>query len=823
MLKACLFLILLLPAVGLSQADTKLEARAGVFLDAAAIGNNAADQHHIWKEENDTTISEELITRLKNFERLHITEKVYLHFDKPCYAAGDTIYFKAYVTMGQRHRPSSLSGVLHVDLINNNNEVDRSIKLQIAGGVAWGDFALADSLPGGNYRVRAYTNWMRNEGDAAYFYQTIPIGSVIDHKISESNTRSTIIGTAKADMQFFPEGGKLINGIKSKVAFKAIGANGLGIEVKGEITDNENKNVATFVSAHLGMGYFYLTPVQGKTYKANLTYANGTKDTINLPRAENKGITLSINNDSPPNASVQIEANNPYYQENKNKDHTLLVYSAGVATTVNCKLDSPLIKLDILKRRMHTGVATVTLFSPAGEPLCERLIFVQNNDQLNLAVSSDKTTYRKREKVNIKLNVKDRAGNPSTGHFSVAVIDESKVQPDENTESTILANLLLSSDLKGYIEQPNYYFVSITDKTNSDLDLVMLTNGFRRFEWKQVLNNTYPDIAYQPEPGLEIAGTAKSFSGKPLANAAVSLIAVPGGLFTSTLTDNKGRFRFGKLVFSNTTKFMLQAVNAKGRNTTTLFYDQDTPGPAVFTNAVSKLMPAYADNSVRLASANQYGALKGKALKEVVVTDKKIMHYPSNGNLISPEMADQLVTSEDIEKIGGASLKERILEKFYGRARAAGLIVVDGMSMPPGFNINNLNASEIETVAAAYGANAAIYGGRAAGGFWLITTKKEKGLNPKDIVSIGILPIVPKGFYKAREFYSPKYDIPTQASSRPDLRSTIYWNPELVTGNSGTASFEYYNADGTGSYRIVIEGIDDKGNLGRYVYRYKVE
>ena len=197
------------------------------------------------------------------------------------------MYFKAYLTEGDSNKLSGISGVLHVDLINSNNKIDQSLKLQVIDGVAWGDFALPDSLPQDNYRVRAYTKWMLNDGGSNYFDKTISLGSIRANKIAESITQSPKI---KADVQFFPEGGKLINGISSKIAFKAIGGNGLGINIKGEIIDNENRQVETFASAHLGMGYFYLNPAEGKTYKAKITYPDNSTDVIDLPWRIRKGL-----------------------------------------------------------------------------------------------------------------------------------------------------------------------------------------------------------------------------------------------------------------------------------------------------------------------------------------------------------------------------------------------------------------------------------------------------------------------------------------------------------------------------------------------------
>ncbi|HJP62307.1 MAG TPA: carboxypeptidase-like regulatory domain-containing protein, partial [Mucilaginibacter sp.] len=347
-----------------------------------------------------------LATKIDSFATTHPIEKAYLQFDKPYYAAGDTLYFKAYVTMGERHLPSQISGVLHADLINTKNKIDQSIKLQMANGIAWGDFALPDSLPKGNYRVRAWTQWMCND-PGSFFEKTIPIGSLQNDKVPESNTTRAITG--KPDVQFFPEGGALVTGIKSRIAFKAIRLDGLGINIKGEILDNDNRTITTFASAHLGMGSFELTPESGKTYAAKLTFADGTSQTMALPKPEEKGITLSVNNDSIPLAKVKIIANGAYLKENKGKDYTLLIYSGGIATTVDCKLDSTVTTLDILKRKLFTGVTTITLFSSNNEPLCERLIFVQNYDQLDLNVTTDKIEYAPREKVTLKLNAKTRA------------------------------------------------------------------------------------------------------------------------------------------------------------------------------------------------------------------------------------------------------------------------------------------------------------------------------------------------------------------------------------------------------------------------------
>jgi hypothetical protein len=780
--------------------------------------------------------SKNIITKLTTFSANHPAEKAYLQFDKPYYAAGDTIYFKAYITKGERHELSGLSGVLHVDLINTKNKTDQSIKLQIDSGVAWGDFALPDTLPQGNYRVRAYTQLMRNDEDKYFFDKVIPVGSSAGKRIPESMVKQPAPANLKPDVQFLPEGGSLVTGIRSKVAFKVTGSDGRGIDIKGKLTDNNGGEVASFASEHLGMGYFYLNPSEGKTYKAEITYANGMHETMNLPKPETSGLVLSVDNDSLPKASVTIAANAEYYNQNKGKSYTLLIYSGGIATTVNCKLDSPIINLDILKRKLHTGIATVTLFSPENEPLCERLFFVQNYDQLSVNVNGDKNNYSKREKVNIKLNVLNRKGDPAEGHFSVSVIDESKVPADKNNEDNILSYLLLTSDLKGYIEQPAYYFADSSSSASKNLDLLMLTQGYRRFEWKQVLDSTNKALTYQPEKGIEITGQVKNLFNNPVANGTINLVPSKGGPFLSGRTDNNGMFRFADLVFNDTVHFVLNAATTKGKNATKITWFNKpnepvvypNPCPSIQTGADTALTSFVNNEKLQQQELVKYGHAKGIMLKEVKINEKKEPLQRSQ-SLVAEFAADQVIQGKDIQY--GGPLSIRLASLLHGfHLQGVGMfidnitmlppmVLIDGM---PHNNIDDVSTDGVETIEVLKPPNSYVYGTAGLNGVLVITTKPRTS-QAEDIMAIGVLPIAPIGFYKAREFYSPKYDNASLISKQQDLRSTIYWKPELQTDKAGNASFEYYNADGTGTYKMVIEGIDNKGNIGMQVYRYKVE
>ena len=775
-----------------------------------------------------------ITAKLKKFSAEHIAEKAYLHFDKPYYAAGDTIYFKAYVTLGEKHELSGLSGVLHVDLINTANKINSSLKLQLRGGVAWGDFALPDSLAAGNYRVRAYTQWMRNDGDHAFFEQIVPIGSPLNVKVPEGGALAPPKLNSKPDLQFFPESGQLVTGLVCKVAFKAVGANGLGIAAQGIVDDNTGNEVCRFNTAHAGMGSFLLRPVPGKTYTAKVTYSNGLKDSVALPAATAYGIILKINNEGADAAALQIAASDAYFKANQDKDMGLIVYTSGFANAVNVKLDSATINLAILKRHLHTGITRVTLFSAEGEPLSERLLFMQNPDQLKLTVNTDKKTYGKREKVHLSINALTRADSAATGHFSVSVTDESKVPADENKQSTILTSLLLTSDLKGYIEEPNYYFSTVSGQSLSDLDLVMLTHGYRRFEWKRLLNDAYPPVAYQPEKGLEISGVAKSNWGKPLAKGTVWLISDRNGLLSSQKTNELGAYKFSNLMFNDTARFVLNAINSRGNNATRITCKKDENIPAITGAAIESstvfdvsVATALANSQNQQEQINRYGRGTGKMLKEVKIKGTKIEPVVMTTRYGA---SDQVISGDKI--LYGGPLAVRLMGLLHSVhfARTSGnryipilrghkmLIVWNDQEMDPEFDISSINTNDVQSIDVITNATSITPDHEG-----VIIIHTTFGLQQKDMMSAGILPITVMGFYKAREFYSPKYGHPNDTINRPDLRSTIYWKPELQTDKDGNASFEYYNADGTGNYRVVIEGIDNKGNLGRLVYRYKVE
>lgn len=774
-------------------------------------------------------------------------EKVYLHLDKPAYNFADTIWYKAYTVIGQHHQLSALSGVLYVELISPNDTLISRQILKLSAGTAAGDIPLAATLQQGVYRIRAYTKWMRNaNAGPAYFYgHKIRIGGILA-PFAAANKQIA----PKPDVQFFPEGGNLVVGIRSRVAIKAINGNGLGEDIKGVIEDNAGNVVADFATQHLGMGVFALIPQSGKTYRAKIISAGESVYTVDLPHTKEQGYTLAINNSRRDSLVIKVAISDALLKQRQGSSFYLLAQSAGkIYYSATAVLNSPVFGASISKSRFPSGILQVTLFDDKNQPVAERIAFIKSSDSLTLKLSAPSEVYKTRQPVKFSLDAA-AGGKPANGTFSVAVINETVSGADDASESTILNNLLLTFDLKGNIEQPNYYFGN-NSQAKADLDVLMLTQGYRRFEWKQALAAEPAPIAFQPENSLELVGTVQTMGGKPVPNGKVVLTAPRDNIIIDTLTDINGNFRFTKLDISDTSKVTLNAKKSNNNNNVQVTvlnpgYAEIIKGMVADTTAsqlplqvAALLQQKYVDYQQLQKEAL---IKRGRVLKEVQIKANHIRSAPQltySSNLNGPGHANQVIMGDDLNMNACANVADclrgkvmgvmfdadgsprntRSLTSIGGGDREHMKLIVDGI-MIEGSHLSELNSNDIYSIevlrSAAY---LAIYGSNAPGGALVITMRRGESRARQTSFS-GVITFQFRGFTPTRSFYSPKY---TAATPLPDTHSTVYWNPYVFTDAQGKASFEYFNAGGKGVYRVVMEGIDADGNLGRQVYRYKVQ
>ncbi|AMR30567.1 hypothetical protein A0256_03570 [Mucilaginibacter sp. PAMC 26640] len=782
----------------------------------------------------------------------HPIEKVYLHLDKPYYGAGDDVFFKAYVTTGGNNQLSAISGVLHVQLLNARGAVKQYVKLQLSNGTAAGDFALPDTLSAGNYRIRAFTNYMRNTGNDYFFDEAISIinsispNTKVPAKAVSKKGILPAVAPAKPDVQFFPEGGYLLNGFDCQVAFKAIGPDGFGMDAKGTVVDAAGKQVASFNSTHLGMGTFTFSPQAGTSYTAKVTTADGTSLNIVLPKAQDKGYALHITDADEGNLDIKIAIAKATLLEDPNRIVTLMAQSGGkVHYAAKSKPGSTMFTARVAKSKFPAGIIQFTLFSDSGEPLNERLVFIHHPEKLKLNLSADRQSYSPQQKV--KMNIlASGLEKPMIGSFSVSVTDETRLPVNEDGGINILACLLLTADLKGYVEKPAYYFNNVSDKTRADRDMLMLTQGYRRFNWRDLLGDKIGADNFQPEKALQVSGTVTTPGGKPVPNGKVQLIDIDDATYTlDTLTDARGRFAFTNLAFNDSIRLIIQARTAKNKKDVIIRLDSIAPpatargknAPALSVR-ITDTLTVYSRSSKQLYDMQRrYGVGNHViSLQEVTVREKKIA-LKHSANLNGPGNADQVMLARDFRNYGCIYLSDCLQGRLVGVIFRNGIpystrsfrpmqIILDGVYVDGNY-LNSINVNDVAAIEILRsGANSAIYGGRAGNGVIIVTTKRgDDRDNAYDgpVTGRGIKAYEPKGYYKARSFYSPLYDQPKTNKQLADLRSTIYWNPGLVTDKDGKTSFEYFNGGSRGTYRVVIEGIDTDGNIGRMVYRYKVQ
>ncbi|MHA4893501.1 TonB-dependent receptor [Pedobacter sp. PWIIR3] len=867
-----------------------------------------------------------LLKKMSQYNEDYPQEKVHLHLDKPYYAVGDDIWFKAYVINTQTSKLSAISGALYVELIDEKDSLKQQIKLPLISGITAGDFKLPDAYDEGNYRIRAYTQLMKNSGTDFFFDKTIKIGNSWSNRVfttasysyNKTNTADEINAQIKftdkdgkpypeqdvsyevllrsrnvlrgkgitdaqgdikfkfnnpdpsfyksgkilatltlpdkkkvakeilikatsnaVDVQLFPEGGNLVENIPSRVGIKIVNANGLGEDADGILLDDGGQEVNKFSTAKYGMGSFIVNPQTDKNYTVKVKFKDGSEKTYPLPKALSAGCVISAKNNA---EDIQIRIMLSEQLLNKGEIKLVAQHNGNVYSITKATSAKQVVAATFKKKDLPSGIMQFTVFSADNTPLAERLVFVRNQaDEISAAVSTDKQEYRTKEKVNVSLHaIVDE--KPIVGSFSVAVTNASAVIPDELNESNILTSLLLTSDISGYVENPNYYFIKNDETTREHLDNLMLTQGWRRFLWKNVIAGVKPKTVFEPEKTLRISGLITNFDGKPLPAAKVSLYSTSGGFFfLDTLSDANGRFSFDQLSFPDSTKFIVQARNAKGKKNTEIKVDV-VSGQAVSKNKntgdiivnVNQQLASYLKQSENYFNdLTKSGRLeKSIVLKEVKIEQKK-NKAPNSSNMNGPGQADDIITADKLQNCPTLSqcLQGRVAGLMVTNGVATLLrnqgapmqIVIDGMYVEPDF-LDAINPMDVETIEVLKSIGyTSIYGSRGGSGLLVITTKRGgNGASTFTKFVPGIITFSPKGYTKGREFYSPKYDVPESAPAS-DLRSTIYWNPLVATKEDGKTEFSFYNSAEPGTYRVVIEGINISGNLAHTVYTYTVK
>ncbi|MBB5397922.1 MG2 domain-containing protein [Mucilaginibacter sp. AK015] len=751
-------------------------------------------------------------------------EKVHLHTDQSFYRAGDTLWFKAYVVQAVSNMPSAISKVIHIELFGANGVLVARLKLPVLSGLAHGDIALPDSLKEGGYRLRAYTNWMRNFGEAAFFEKDITLlTGTVTEKVPIVKTSAL---NETLDAGFFPEGGELVAGLRSRVGVKITGTDGKSRYAEGEIIDEENNIAARFTTAYAGMGSFVFTPQGGKKYTAHIKLSNGTSQKKPVPVAKSNGYVLAVNNMLTDtifmsiSQSAQMPLNEVLLSMHDDAKDYFLAH-------IIPKTDRFVVAIP--RKEIPEGVTRVTLYTKEHEPVAERLLFNDTGEALNIKLSTLKKVYKAADSTEIELQAVDKEGKPASGSFSMAVVKAGKPYYDED-ELSIRASLLLTSDVRGYIEHPNYYFTA-QNKTDSaarakNLDDLLLTQGWRRF----VLNDS---LRYNAESGLTISGTLLDNKNRPLANSTVRFYATTkeGPILVDTLTDAAGRFVFNNIDFSGAVKYLVQTKDVKNKYHVKVLIDTvnaPAPPPPAASVADTLFISQQRTDAIRSIKTAQNGRPKrGILLKEVLVKAKKPVYSSSGGRIFASKVIDTDKIKGYISLVDVLRFQEpRIKVDIRGtlsydsrrliKARNGFAIMIDGNVFYDNELLSDIKPEDVESIeihlngiGTVIDKGVIVINTKGKSPYYDFTKEKAAGINT----------FIAKGYSVSSEFYVPKYD---PANPQTDLRDVVYWAPAISTDSSGKASIKFYQGDKLNPFRVIVEGITGNGKMGRAVYKYNL-
>jgi TonB-dependent Receptor Plug Domain len=796
---------------------------------------------------NADRIKEQLTKYAESIPRF----KTFLHTDKPFYVPGDTLWYAGYVVAGPEHTPDPITGVLHVDLyrLADGKPVVQDI-VPLKKGHAAGQITLPDSLLAGDYGLRAYTNFMRNMPEWTFFQRRIVLYN--PGKVQAAPAVSATVppgGTdpvqdkalagykpgVLADFQFFPEGGQLLGGVAGRLGFKAVDKAGQGVSVKGVILDAKGDTTVYLKSEYLGMGYAYATFKAGNTYEAHV---NDCTQLLRfpVPTPVEKGYTIMVDNlSNKTNVKIFVNSTIP-----GGDPMLLLVHARGkVLAAADVPADKPSRLINLPRANFAKGINTVTLFDPTGRPVSERLIFAYDDQPLKVDIGTNKPNYKVKEAVEAEITVLNATGQPEQGQFSIAVTDVAQVL-DDTLSDNLMSYLMLSSDIKGGIEAPATYFDPTNTKARLNLDILLQTQGWRQFDWADVLANRRDSIEHWIEPNLSIEGKIERFNKKPLTkpvNMTISLRPKNGNSqFYFAECPIGGRFRIDSLSFSDSAKLLIQTMVGSSKRDFNISIKQSESAqfvPAMFprnafTPPSGALQKALDDTDEwqallkRMADSYILSTVDIKAKKKEEERDSRRMMYGDGAStlMVTPDMAasaginplQMLVGRVAGVQVNCSGLNCSVVIRGGSSINSSNepVYMIDGVQVDKS-TVETMNANDIESIDVIK--NASMFGMNGANGAINFLTKRGNvNYTGTDEKAYGVNLFDLRGFREARRYYSPRYDLAdSPASTRPDLRPTIYWNAEIVTDAQGKAKVSFYTNDKKGPFRMVLQGMSTKG------------
>lgn len=758
------------------------------------------------------------------------TEKMHIHFDKTAYNKEETIFYKIYVLTG--NELTDLSKNVYMEWYDTTGKMIKQTVAPLIQSTAKGSFEIPADYTGNYLHVKAFTRWMLNDDPAFGYERELSVNTGAVKTVPKPIVYKTTVET-------FPEGGFMIQGLNTRVAFKAFNQFGTPVFIKGVVVNDKNKVIDSLKVKHDGMGSFYLTANPQETYKLNWTDENGKTGSSTIAAAKTQGANISIKttNDK---ALVRVDRT-ATVADNFKKMNLLVHMNQQVLYKVSLNAsEKTQLNAEIPIDELPTGIVQFTLFTSDWIPIAERIAFVNNRaHEFNAKITTPIVSVDKRAKNIFEIYVADTLMT----NMSLSVTDATLAPPDQNT---IYSDLLLSSDIKGKIYNPGYYLMSDADSITANLDLVMLTNGWRRFDWDKIKAGITPSWKYPVETEfMKLQGKVLGIKPGSTSTALMLNMIIVGKdssksmIFVPIAKD--GSFEQRDTYFYDTSRIYYSFNGNKNLNDAMqVQFDNGllrqgykkiqlpTVGPFPWSDSLARMKMNYLLNEQELLKKRMASAtLQEVIVKTRVKSKEQILDEKYSSGLFAGGDATTFDLVNDPSALGSQDILS------YLQGRVAGLMItgqgsnatMNWRGSSPDVYVNEMLSSidQLQTIPVADIAMVKVFrppffgpGSGGAGGAIGIYTKKgdERKGNPN---AKGLENVLLGGYSKFKEFFNPSYEKPDN-SGDPDNRITLYWNPYIITNKrSPRVRVQFFNNDFTKKMQVVLEGINAEGKMTRVV------
>ena len=752
-----------------------------------------------------------LVERFDAYRITHTTEKIYLHVDQTTCLTGEIMWFKAYLVNATTHKPSTLSAVAYIELLDNVNHAVLQAKIAIREGVGSGSLFIPASLTSGHYRLRAYTNWMKNFNPAFYFHQQITVINPFTKPESELKAAAP-----EPDAQFYPEGGNLLAGVTSRIAFRTHNTPEPGGETTIEVI---GRDTIVLRPDTLGMGVFEYTATNDHAIRAFLITA-GKRYPIAFPTAADRGYALSLDNSESANLQIILHSTR---MEDRTRPVYLLVHTRNAIGFARGQfLPEGNATIKIPRSSLAGGISHITLFDADMRAVCERLYFNPAFNTLRITAKPSQREFGIRRKVTIDLDAAPLSDAVVAAHLSMAVY---RRDPLRSTTSNIVKYVWLDADLTDAPELPDNFLDEMTADKQAILDNVMLTSGWRRFAWREVVAGGKPVLSFTPEMRSHIIrGQVTSPDGTP-ASSRLTYLASPGFNIQvyGSISNKAGEVYYEMKDFSGPRKIMVQPHLSKDSTSRIEIFDPFSTNFAPIRTLPFSIHPETAQALTARTFSMQVQDIfyrdKGTQFRSTAV-DTTAFYGKADATYYLDDYTRFPVMEEVMrEYVPGVFVRKRrdgfhfinldvVNKRTFDEDP---FIMLDGL---PVFDADRImtfdprRVKKLEVITRRYYMGVlslpgivsySTYGGDLAG----------FDIDPRCLV------LNYEGLQMQRTYYMPKYETAKERASRmPDQRDRLFWDPQLSTDQNGKRRIEFYTSDLTGEYEVLIEGMDKNGVVG---------